>query len=627
MSEKSSAAVLSEQFDHTRLKSDNVKNTVRSELAVTDDENAYPEASVNSYGYENDTEEGYGYLEDCEEGFLFCKKKRAQYPQRSRSVLEEDAFPEISLTDVEARKCLNRIGQVGTGLMYAFVQIDVDNRNLTNIEEITKFKYLSLINVSHNHLGLDALDVLRELQYVVVVQADHNNVDSLCLSPMPYLQSYALYSVHVMITNLSFNISDNNISYLTQVPNKNHNKNCCSEEIVCPKLSTLALSRNALDTVEQFVIVSNKLRILYLSYNKIDKLNGLDDLRNLSRLHLRSNQISNLDGFTDNLTNLSYLNLRDNRLSNVKELKKLACLKSLKTLVVSDNIFSKKSIRSKVLKLLPWLKRIDKGTPQLCVAEQEIRWHIGRDLRGQRHSTLKLSWDKARGFTIYYCIVSYRTVATFEILSSRYVTHKYDILIFEVYALFVVFSGSCYGNFAQKVSDEQAKIHVSNIIITAVELLFAVYKNVYMKYYIINYNIAIEIRVIIFTLNNSSKVFFEMSTIQRTIRMNDTIYLNSGRFHTDEFFLLGIHIASVIYYVCIILFIESTLGYSSHVLRNMPSYYVEGYLTLFVKLIRRLSTIIRLNPCIVSPFFQLDKCIVSHVPVFYYLGDTLLNTK
>lgn len=69
---------MSEQFDRTRLKSDNVKNTVRSELAVTDDENAYPEASVNSYGYENDTEEGYGYLDDCEEGFLFCKKKRVQ---------------------------------------------------------------------------------------------------------------------------------------------------------------------------------------------------------------------------------------------------------------------------------------------------------------------------------------------------------------------------------------------------------------------------------------------------------------------------------------------------------------------------------------------------------------------
>ncbi|XP_060849553.1 leucine-rich repeat-containing protein 23-like [Rhopalosiphum padi] len=180
-----------ERFDRTRLKSD----TDRRELAVAD-ENAYPEELINNYyDYEIDAEEGYAYPEDCEEGFEFCKNKK--YPQRSRSVLEEDAFPEISLTAVEARKCLNRIGQVGAGLIYAFLQIDVDHRSLTNVEEITNFKYLSFINVSHNHLDLNALDVLRELEYVVVVRADHNNVDSLCLSPMPYLQVLTLNSNRV----------------------------------------------------------------------------------------------------------------------------------------------------------------------------------------------------------------------------------------------------------------------------------------------------------------------------------------------------------------------------------------------------------------------------------------------
>ncbi|KAL5244510.1 hypothetical protein ACI65C_011920 [Semiaphis heraclei] len=372
MSKKSINSALSEQLDRTQLKrdrSDSVLNTVASELGVSDENASYLEATVNSYGYENNAEEGYEYPEDCEEGFVFCKKKKVQYPQRSKSILEEDAFIENPLTAAEARKCLNRIGQVGTGLIYAFVQIDVDNRNLTNIEEITNFKYLSYINVSHNHLDLDALDVLRELGYVVVLQADHNNIDSLCLSPMPYLQVLTLNSNRVSsLLGLKqpslecLELNDNKISYLTQKPSKNHDKNYFSDEVVCPNLTTLALSRNALDTVEQFVIVSNKLRILYLSYNKIGELNGLDNLRNLSRLHLRGNQISNLDGFTDNLMNLSYLNLRENRLSDVKELNKLACLKSLKTLVVSGNSFSENSIRSKVLKLLPWLERIDKGT-------------------------------------------------------------------------------------------------------------------------------------------------------------------------------------------------------------------------------------------------------------------------
>jgi len=61
-------------------------------------------------------------------------------------------------------------------------------RNLTNIEEVANFKYLSIINVSHNHLDLNGLDVLRGLEYVVEILADHNVVQSLCLSSMAYLQ-------------------------------------------------------------------------------------------------------------------------------------------------------------------------------------------------------------------------------------------------------------------------------------------------------------------------------------------------------------------------------------------------------------------------------------------------------
>ncbi|KAF0760340.1 leucine-rich repeat-containing protein 23-like [Aphis craccivora] len=194
MSDKNISGTTSyEQLVNPRLKSD----TVRSKLAVAEENAYYNETSINNYGYEIDTEEAYPYPEECEEGFEFCKSKKKPYVQRSRSILEEDAFSEIVLTAVEARKCLNRIGQVGSGLIYAFVQIDIDHRSLTNIEEIINFKYLSFINVSHNNLNLDALDVLRELEYVVVVRADHNNVDSLCLSPMPYLQVLTLNSNRV----------------------------------------------------------------------------------------------------------------------------------------------------------------------------------------------------------------------------------------------------------------------------------------------------------------------------------------------------------------------------------------------------------------------------------------------
>lgn len=72
---------MSEQLDRTQLKrdrSDSVLNTVASELGVSDENASYLEATVNSYGYENNAEEGYEYPEDCEEGFVFCKKKKVQ---------------------------------------------------------------------------------------------------------------------------------------------------------------------------------------------------------------------------------------------------------------------------------------------------------------------------------------------------------------------------------------------------------------------------------------------------------------------------------------------------------------------------------------------------------------------
>lgn len=55
-------------------------------------------------------------------------------------------------------------------------------------------------------------------------------------------------------------------------------------------------------------------------------------------------------------------NFRENHLKDTNEIIKLTCLKSLKTLILSYNDFNDNPItlRPKVLKMLPWLKRIDK---------------------------------------------------------------------------------------------------------------------------------------------------------------------------------------------------------------------------------------------------------------------------
>lgn len=62
------------------------------------------------------------------------------------------------------------------------------SRDLTNIDIISNFKYLSFINVSYNYLNSKALDSLKNLPHVLLIYADNNLVESLHLTPMPHLK-------------------------------------------------------------------------------------------------------------------------------------------------------------------------------------------------------------------------------------------------------------------------------------------------------------------------------------------------------------------------------------------------------------------------------------------------------
>lgn len=71
------------------------------------------------------------------------------------------------------------------------------------------------------------------------------------------------YIKQVSIKHNYLIIIDNKIDYLFQKPSKNFDGNYCNE-IDCPNLSILALSKNGFTSIEQFMGVSIKLRILYL---------------------------------------------------------------------------------------------------------------------------------------------------------------------------------------------------------------------------------------------------------------------------------------------------------------------------------------------------------------------------
>lgn len=140
---------------------------------------------------------------------------------------------------------------------------------------------------------------------------------------------------------LSADISDNNIRYLTGIPenilllkaNKNELRHVTSFQKYL-SLQQLQLSDNDLTLMENLRYNIHLNRLL-LSSNQIRHLNGIENLRNLIFLDLSRNQISGEINFSNyDLPNLQELNLSENRITSAGGIENL---QSLRILNVNDN--------------------------------------------------------------------------------------------------------------------------------------------------------------------------------------------------------------------------------------------------------------------------------------------------
>ncbi|PBC32759.1 Leucine-rich repeat-containing protein [Apis cerana cerana] len=279
------------------------------------------------------------------------------YVERLSSTFEDVTK---ALTQTEAGECLHTLGKCESGLGYAYLGLNASNRDLTDIRIIPMFKYVLYVNVSGNRLNNEALRVLSSMKYLLMLQADKNQVESAELDPMPYLQVLTLNNNKLNSTSgishkflECLELNHNNIEEITLNPYDLEN------------LKTLEIGGNFLTTTNG-IFFPGLIR-LYLGENQIERLEGLEILVNLKILHLRSNKISNLSGFDARCAKLNYLNLRNNEIAKISELEKLSCLPALETLVVMENpaigereMEEEAAYRQIVLAMLPNLTRIDK---------------------------------------------------------------------------------------------------------------------------------------------------------------------------------------------------------------------------------------------------------------------------
>lgn len=143
---------------------------------------------------------------------------------------------------------------------------------------------------------------------------------------------------------VSANIADNNIKFLTGIPesilllnaSKNDLKNVTSFQKF-RALQQLLLADNNLSLVENLRLNIHLNRLL-LANNQISILDGLEGLRNLIYLDLSRNLLSGVIDFsTFDLPNVQEINLSDNRITSIVGIERLP---SLRILNINDNSVS-----------------------------------------------------------------------------------------------------------------------------------------------------------------------------------------------------------------------------------------------------------------------------------------------
>uniref|UniRef100_A0A673AVE6 Leucine rich repeat containing 23 n=1 Tax=Sphaeramia orbicularis TaxID=375764 RepID=A0A673AVE6_9TELE len=252
---------------------------------------------------------------------------------------EEDKIQVCHLTQETLIQGLSLLCKTGNGLAHAFVKLDLKDKGLTDISEISNYVHLRFLDLSNNRLAdLAPLASLTQLLWLKRNTCMAGNL----LTDLDGLVGSALESL---------NVTGNSIQKLNGL------QRSCFTNLV-----SLELRGNQLETTEDINLPN--LQRLYLAQNVIKRLEGLERLECLTVLHLRDNQLETLDGLSPNMKCLQYLNVRGNAIIDENAVQSLGFVaKTLRTLVLSENpLVEASDYHISVLMLLPHLERLDKDT-------------------------------------------------------------------------------------------------------------------------------------------------------------------------------------------------------------------------------------------------------------------------
>jgi len=280
-------------------------------------------------------------------------KQKSEDEAEGDGLAEEEKIPDNPLIQEHIPDCLSLLCKTGSGLSHAYVKFDAREKDFTNVDILKQFIHLRYIDLSVN-LICD-ISVFNNLKHLLVLKMDKNNLTSIELEPLPYLQVASFNDNKIETIN---GFDHPLLEKLSLNSNKINTASGLNGDILT-NLTFLELRGNNITSIEGLRIPS--LKTLYLAANRLINLNGIDQMINLQILHVRDNQINDLSNFSQSLRNLTYLNLRGNAIEGYHEVKQLEILPSLQQLVLAENKCSEdENYRTEVLIMIRKLERLDK---------------------------------------------------------------------------------------------------------------------------------------------------------------------------------------------------------------------------------------------------------------------------
>eukprot|EP00041_Stephanoeca_diplocostata_P013911 m.249050 g.249050 ORF g.249050 m.249050 type:complete len:309 (+) comp19512_c0_seq1:224-1150(+) len=265
---------------------------------------------------------------------------------------EQQESVNFPLTRETATNGLSVLSKIPGSIEHVYVRLDIREKNLSDIVEISGYKHLRFVDISNNHI-VD-LSPLNFCEALCTLNASQNQLSNCSLNRHQYLQQLDLSQNKLAAIPT---LDQPMLKVLKLASNSIQN----TDELVVetlPALESLILDHNQLEAVT--LPVCKTLKFLSASNNKIANVIGLDVLPNLEGIVLRDNLISSLDGLPQDNATILAVDLSANQIGTLDEAKKVGTLHKLRTLFFADNVVAEESAyRQEMLVSCPDLVAVD----------------------------------------------------------------------------------------------------------------------------------------------------------------------------------------------------------------------------------------------------------------------------